>query len=123
MGSRRKHTGACQHSAITLDAPEPREVAGTIGLKMPESSSSGRPRARHDRMDAREALAREFWEVTQPEVVPFVSDEAAWYDFDWLEDDDVLALLEGHYGVAVGREKLRMPFWELLDFLSGSRSR
>jgi hypothetical protein len=74
-------------------------------------------------MDAREALAREFWDVTQPEVVPFVSDEASWYDFDWLDDGELLARLEGHYGSAVGRDKLRMPFWQLLDFLNQGRRR
>lgn len=90
---------------------------------MPENVSGDLPFARHDKMDERNALAREFREVTRPEVVPFVSDEATWYDFDWLDDGALPSILEAHYGVTVERERLRMPFWELLDFLSRNRTR
>jgi hypothetical protein len=42
---------------------------------------------------------RELWEVTQPEMVPFVSDEANWYDFDYLEDEQLLGILDDNYGI------------------------
>lgn len=42
------------------------------------------PRAEHREMDRREVLAKEFFDVTQAELTPFVSDEATWYDFDYL---------------------------------------
>jgi hypothetical protein len=90
---------------------------------MPENERGRLPFAGHGRMDERIALAREFWEVTRPDAVPFVSDEATWYDLDWLDDGALLSILEAHYGVTVGRDKLQMPFWALLDFLSLSRSR
>jgi hypothetical protein len=74
-------------------------------------------------MDERAGLAREFWEVTQPEMVPFVSDEANWYDFDYLEDEHLLRILDDYYGIALGGEMLKLPFWALLDYLSLNRRR
>jgi len=90
---------------------------------MAENVGGGLPLAAQERLDEREALAREFWGVTRPEVVPFVSDDATWYDFDWLEDGHLLSILEAHYGMSIERDKLRIPFWELLDFLSVNRRR
>ncbi len=83
----------------------------------------GVPLAPHDEMDARKALAREFWEITRPDVVPFVSDEATWYAFDYLDDDELLRIVDMHYGVGIGPDELRMPFWRLLDFLASNRTR
>ncbi len=53
--------------------------------------------------------------------MPFVSDEANWYDFDYLADDELLALLGSHYGAQVGPDELRLPFWKLLDYLNRNR--
>ena len=34
-----------------------------------------------------------------------MSDEATWYDFDWLDDGALPSILEAHYGVTVEREE------------------
>ena len=81
------------------------------------------PRAEHLRMDSRVLVANEFFEVTHAEIVPFVSDEATWYDFDYIDDVELAAILESHYGVALEHAKLRLPFWEFLDFLAVARNR
>lgn len=90
---------------------------------MPGEVGGSLPHASHDKMDEREVLVREFWEVTHPELVPFVSDEATWYDFDWLEDEELLGILDNHYGITLGGEVLKLRFWALLDYLSLNRRR
>lgn len=77
--------------------------------------------APHERMDERASLAREFWDLTRPELVPFVSDEANWYDFDFMADDELLTLLDSHYAARVTSDELRLPFWKLLDCLNRNR--
>lgn len=79
------------------------------------------PRAGHRKMDSRATLAREFFEVTRAEVTPFVSDEATWYDFDYLEPDELGEVIQAHYGVALDHAKLAMPFWAFLDYLNVHR--
>ena len=81
------------------------------------------PWAEHSKMDRRVLLAREFFEVTGAEVIPFVSDEATWYDFDYLEAVELAAIVESHYGVALEETTLALPFWELLDFFAVNRTR
>lgn len=80
------------------------------------------PLAPHPQMDRRAALASEFFEVTGAELVPFVSDESTWYDFDYLTDSEVMVIIESHYGVKVDSVALSMPFWSLLDHLDANRS-
>jgi len=91
--------------------------------EMPADVSSGLPRASREKLDERAGLAQEFWEVTQPEMVPFVSDEANWYDFDYLEDAQLFRILDDHYGITLDGEMLKLPFWALLDYLSLNRRR
>lgn len=79
------------------------------------------PRAAHREMDRREALANEFFDVTEAELRPFVSDEASWYDFDYLDLAELQAIVESHYGVTLDESKLALPFWELLDHLAANR--
>ena len=80
------------------------------------------PWAEHSRMDRRVPLAREFFEVTRAEIIPFVSDEATWYDFDYLEAVELAAIVESHFGVALEESTLALPFWQLLDFLAAKRT-
>jgi hypothetical protein len=80
------------------------------------------PRAEHGEMDSRETLAKEFFDATHAELTPFVSDEATWYDFDYLESDELVALLRSHYGVAPDETTLALPFWKLLDYLAANRA-
>ena len=81
------------------------------------------PLAEHSKMDARGALAQEFFRATSAELAPFVSDEATWYAFDYLDDDEVGAAIQAHYGIAVDHAKLAMPFWAFLDYLDANRVR
>ena len=80
------------------------------------------PRAVHWKMDRRATMANEFFAVTHAELIPFVSDEATWYDFDYLEADELTAIVESHYGATLDKAKLVLPFWELLDFLDANRA-
>jgi hypothetical protein len=79
------------------------------------------PRAEHVRMDRRATAAREFFEITGAELAPFVSDEASWYDFDYLEVPELAAIIQSHYGVAIDDTTLSLPFWKLLDYLAARR--
>jgi hypothetical protein len=83
--------------------------------------SADLPLAEHKKMDAREALATEFFAITHAEMAPFVSDEATWYDFDYLDTAELVDVVATHYGVVLDHEKLTMPFWALLDYLSANR--
>jgi hypothetical protein len=74
-------------------------------------------------MDARGDLAEEFFVVTAAEMAPFVSDEASWYDFDYLDSDELIGLVNAHYGVVLDERLLEMPFWRLLDYLKTHRRR
>jgi predicted phosphoribosyltransferase len=80
------------------------------------------PFASQVEMDRRAALADEFYRVTEAEPAPFVSDEATWYAFDYLTDDEVIAIIESHYGVKIDAATLTMPFWSLLDLLDANRT-
>jgi acyl carrier protein len=51
-----------------------------------------------------------------------VSDEATWYDFDYLEAVELAAIVESHYGVAIEEATLALPSWKLLDFLAAKRT-
>jgi hypothetical protein len=79
------------------------------------------PTAPRAEMDRRAALAKEFFEATGAELAPFVTDEATWYDFDYLADGEVIVIIQSHYGVKVDRASLSMPFWSLLDHLNANR--
>ena len=79
--------------------------------------------AEHSKMDQREPLAREFYEVSGAEVIPFVSDGATWYAFDYLDASELIAIVESHYGVTLEEGALRLPFWQLLDLLAANRTR
>ena len=85
-------------------------------------SDSNLPHAQRVRMDERQVLADEFFSVTGAELIPFVSDEATWYDFEYVDDAEVMAIIQSHYGVAVDRAALSLPFWRLLDLLAARRS-
>lgn len=80
------------------------------------------PWAEHSKMDRRALLAREFYEVTGAEVTPFVSDEATRYSFDYLDAAELLAIVESHFGVALEKDVLNLPFWQLLDLLAAKRT-
>ncbi|MGE3821411.1 MAG: hypothetical protein AB7I30_18535 [Isosphaeraceae bacterium] len=79
-------------------------------------------RAEHGKMDRRASEASEFFTVTHPELIPFVSDEATWYDFEYLEAGELTEIVQSHYGVALTETLLALPFWKLLDFLNGNRT-
>ena len=79
------------------------------------------PLAPHTEMDSRASLADEFFRVTGAELIPFVSDEANWWDFDYLAYGELESIIQTHYGVKVDDSTLRMPFWSLLDFLNANR--
>lgn len=79
------------------------------------------PLAEHSKMDARDSLAQEFYSATHAELAPFVSDEATWYAFDYLDDDEVGTAIQAHYGIALDHAKLAMPFWAFLDYLDAHR--
>lgn len=81
------------------------------------------PNAEHVRMDERRVLADEFFRVTGAELIPFVSDEATWYDFDYLDDTEASAIIASHYGIVVDDAVLSMQFWKLLDLLAANRGR
>jgi hypothetical protein len=85
-------------------------------------SDSNLPHAQRVRMDERQVLADEFFSVTGAELIPFVSDEATWYDFEYVDDAEVMAIIQSHYGVAVDGAALSLPFWQLLDLLAARRS-
>ena len=74
-------------------------------------------------MDARAQAANEFFVVTQAEVIPFVSDEATWWDLDYLDTVELATAIEAHYGVVLDVTKLALPFWQLLDFVATCRTR
>lgn len=76
------------------------------------------PRAEHFRMDRRAIAAKEFFEVTHAEIVPFVSDEATWYDFDYMEAAELVTIVQSYYGISIDVAKLSLPFWEVLDLLA-----
>lgn len=80
------------------------------------------PRSADSEMLARAASATEFFEVTHAELIPFVSDEATWYDFDYLDLEELTSVLQSHYGLKVNEANLALRFWELLDLLDESRS-
>lgn len=80
------------------------------------------PRAEHFKMDSRAIAANEFFEVTHAELAPFVSDEATWYDFDYLDVTELAAIIQLHYGVAIDDARLALPFWEFLDYLVANRT-
>lgn len=80
------------------------------------------PRAEHAKMDRRVLLANEFFEVTRAEITPFVSDEATWYDFDYLDGVELAEIVDSHYGVVLDETTLAAPFWALLDFLDANRA-
>lgn len=84
-------------------------------------SDSNLPQAERGRMDERQVLADEFFCVTRAELLPFVSDEATWYDFDYLDDAEVTAIIQSHYGIVADEAVLSMPFWKLLDLLAARR--
>ncbi len=80
-------------------------------------------RSAHAEMDARAFLATEFFDATHAELIPFVSDEATWFDFDYLEPAELETALQSHYGLDVNDSLLRLPFWKVLDFLDKNRRR
>ena len=82
----------------------------------------GLPEAEHFEMDRRVALANEFYDATGAEVAPFVSDDATWYDFDYVSDSEVVSMIESHYGVRIDSDALTKPFWSLLSFLDSNRT-
>lgn len=84
--------------------------------------SRNTPRAEHTKMDERALLATEFFEATRAEVIPFVSDEATWYDFDYLDIVELAEIVETHYGVVLDETTLATPFWSFLDFLDVNRA-
>ena len=71
--------------------------------------SENLPRSEHGKMDSRANLAQEFFEATRAEVTPFVSDEATWYDFDYLEPGELAEVVQAHYGLALDTAKLALP--------------
>lgn len=50
-------------------------------------------------------MAQEFFEATRAELTPFVSDEATWYDFDYLGPEDLTRVFRAHYGLALDDAK------------------
>ncbi|HVB00592.1 MAG TPA: hypothetical protein VNE42_04955 [Acidimicrobiales bacterium] len=89
---------------------------------MKDKGSRSLPLAEHAEMDRRADLAKEFYLATNAELAPFVSDEATWYAFDYLDDAEIAELIRRHYGVTVTSDNLKMRFWQLLDFLEESRT-
>ncbi len=79
-------------------------------------------RAEHTQMDHRALSAKQFFEVTGAEIIPFVSDEATWYDFDYLAVEELAEIVESHYGVVINESMLTTPFWSFLDFLEAHRT-
>lgn len=75
-------------------------------------------------MDHRAALAQEFYSVAfSPEERPiFVSDRASIYDISPGDEAEIVSRCESYYGVTITENHLRMPLWEVLDFLSRNRS-
>lgn len=84
--------------------------------------SENLPRGGHCEMDRRETLAMEFFDVTKAELTPFVSDDATWYDFDYLELKELVEVIRNHYGVTLDEGRLTLPFWEFLDYLADERT-
>jgi hypothetical protein len=83
--------------------------------------AQGLPHGVHVKMDSRRGIAQKFFEATGAELVPFVSDEATWYDFDYLAVHELLELVKARYGISLDEEHLKMPFWSLLDYLEANR--
>lgn len=84
--------------------------------------SRNTPRAEHTKMDDRALLATEFFEVTRAEIMPFVSDGATWYDFDYLDIAELAKIVQSHYGIVLDETMLETPFWAFLDFLEVNRA-
>ena len=88
-----------------------------------EAASKNWHLAEHDEVDTRAAIAQEFFEATHAELTPFVSDEATWYDFDYLEPGELSRVIQVHYGIALDGAKLKLPFWAFLHYLETHRTR
>jgi hypothetical protein len=73
-------------------------------------------------MEARSDLAEEFFTATNPEMTPWVSDQATWFDFDYLDEAELHTAVQKHYGVDFDDETLRQPFWKFLDYLEANRT-
>jgi hypothetical protein len=82
---------------------------------------AGRSFADDSEMAARAKLAHEFYAATGAEEVPWVSDEANWYTFDYVNTAELICIVEAYYGVRLSEELLRMPFWRLLDYIQAHR--
>jgi hypothetical protein len=80
------------------------------------------PHAPHLNMDERRDQADEFFAATKPELVPMVSDEATWFDFDCLSLPALAQVIAEHYGIALDENELRLPFWQFLDYLNERRT-
>jgi len=72
-------------------------------------------------MDSRASLVAEFFEATNAEVTPFISDEATWFDFDYLDQAELVEAVQVHYGLTLDDANLILPFWSLLDYLNANR--
>jgi hypothetical protein len=94
-----------------------------MGSQEHEAASKSLPLAQHSEMDSRAASAQEFFAATHAELTPFVSDEATWWSFDYLELDELTRVIRTHYGVALDPAKLALPFWTFLDYLETHRTR
>ncbi len=64
------------------------------------------PFAANNRMANRSVLAEEFFGATGPELVPFVSDEATWFDFDYQSTDDLRRAVQVDYGIVLDELRL-----------------
>jgi len=100
-------------------------ILARFGVSVPDADEAPAvesPRAEHTKMDSRALLANEFFEVTRADITPFVSDEATWFSFDYLDAVELAEIVESHYGVVIDETTLAMPFWALLDFLDSNRA-
>jgi hypothetical protein len=80
------------------------------------------PHGSNVEMAKREALAHEFFAATRPELIPFVSYEAKWFHFDYVETDQLSRVIKAHYRLELDEASLRLPFWQFLDYLQASRA-
>jgi hypothetical protein len=92
-----------------------------VPMKGALEAVNDRPVAPHEEMDRRQEIANEFYVVTGAEVAPFVSDQAKWFDFDYLGTEELLGRVEAYFGVRLDEQQLRLPFWRLLDHLQEHR--
>jgi hypothetical protein len=83
-------------------------------------------------MQRRLVAATEFFQVVFGPAGPeyadyrlaFVSDEATLWDVNGCAtEDEVIARVLDHYGVQITKADFSLPFWRLLDRLSGSLGR